>query len=257
MNWSSPVQVNREGQGGRTLTRLIESSERAWTSDSTDMQPDFTAHGSMGFPRGDDVGRKLLAVAVEGRFTSAFAGKPSPLLPEPKPESGDSAKAAGEAAAKADPAPDEPASEGADPDDPAGSDESGEESEGAKKPVISGVIESSPASARLILIGSAAFATDTAISLATEATQSRYLKPVELIQNAVEWSLEDRGLLALRGRGQFSRLLEPVSREGRMFYEYLNYGLALAGVLFLYWLARRRRARRAEAQARYLLPAEA
>jgi len=249
MNWTSPIQVNPEGQGGRTLTRLIESSERAWTSDSTDMQPDFAAHGDLGFPRGEDLGRKLLAVAVEGRFTSAFAGKPSPLLPDSKPDSAD--------AAKADPATDEAGAEAADPDGPAGSDGSGEESKDAKKPVISGVIEGSPGSARLILIGSAAFATDTAISLATEATQSRYLKPVELIQNAVEWSLEDRGLLALRGRGQFSRLLEPVSREGRMFYEYLNYGLALGGLVLLYWLARRGRARRAEAQARYLLSAEA
>lgn len=122
--------------------------------------------------------------------------------------------------------------------------------------MISGVIESSPGSARLILIGSSAFATDTAISLANEATQSRYLKPIELIQNAVEWSLEDRGLLALRGRGQFSRLLEPVGREGRMFYEYLNYALALGGLVLLYWLARSARIRRARAQAQYLPSAE-
>jgi ABC-2 type transport system permease protein len=95
-----------------------------------------------------------------------------------------------------------------------------------KTPVISGVVESSPASARLILIGSSTFLSDTAISLATEATQSRYLKPLELIQNAVDWSLEDRGLLTLRGRGQFNRLLEPVGREGRIFWETLNYVLA-------------------------------
>ncbi len=242
MNWSSPIQVDPEvypapggdGGAGRTLTRLIESSGRAWTSDSTNMQPDFGAHGALGFPRGEDPGRKLLAVSVEGRFTSAFAGKPSPLLREADAESseGGADDAAGDAVAD---------------------DADGEAAEGeAKTPVISGVIEGSPSSARLILIGSDAFATDTAISLATEATQSRYLKPVELIANAVEWSLEDRGLLALRGRGQFSRLLEPVGREGRMVYEYLNYGLALGGLALVYWLARRARARRVRAQARYL-----
>jgi ABC-2 type transport system permease protein len=247
MNWSSPIQVSPDGQQGRTLTRLIQSSERAWTSDSTDMQPNFDAHGPMGFAPGQDLGRKLLAVAVEGRFGSAFAGKPSPLLPqgspkgESKPAADQSAGAAGDESPEDEPDEDE--------------DQAGEGS--AKKPVISGVIESSPASARLILIGSAAFATDTAISLANEATQSRYLKPIELIQNAVEWSLEDRGLLALRGRGQFNRLLEPVSREGRIFYEYLNYALALLGLAVLYWLARRARTRRAEAQARYLLAKEA
>jgi ABC-2 type transport system permease protein len=236
MNWSSPIQVNPEGQEGRTLTRLIQSSERSWTSDSTNMQPDFDAHGPLGFPKGQDQGRKVLAVAVEGRFRSPFAGKPSPLLSEAKSD------------AKADDAPDP---------NSADTEEEGAAADQPKKPVISGVIENSPGSARLILIGSSAFATDTAISLANEATQSRYLKPIELIQNAVEWSLEDRGLLALRGRGQFSRLLEPVGREGRMFYEYLNYALALGGLLLLYWLARSVRIRRARAQAQYLPSAEA
>lgn len=238
MNWSSPIQVNPEGQEGRIVTRLIESSEGAWTSDSTNMQPDFNAHGPLGFPKGEDLGRKLLAVSVEGRFRSPFAGKPSPLLPEAKADQGTQG--------------------GEEPDGAEADEEEGAKTaEDQKKPVISGVIESSPGSARLILIGSSAFATDTAISLANEATQSRYLKPIELIQNAVEWSLEDRGLLALRGRGQFSRLLEPVSREGRMFYEYLNYGLALGGLVLLYWLARRARSRRARIQAHSLEAREA
>jgi ABC-2 type transport system permease protein len=232
MNWSSPIRVNQDKLQGRTVTELIKSSAGAWTSDSTNMQPDFQAHGGLGFPRGEDRGVKTLAVAMEGRFTSAFAGKPSPLLPEPE----DKQAAEGDQA-QAD--PEDPESK-ADPESP------------PKKPVVSGVIESSPGSARLILIGSASFLTDTAISLANEATQTRYLKPIELIQNAVEWSLEDRGLLDLRGRGQFSRLLEPLRREGRIFYEYLNYGLALAGLLLLYWLARRSRIRRDAAQARYL-----
>ena len=155
------------------MTRLIQSSERSWTSDSTDIQPDFDAYGPLGFPRGEDQGRKVLAVAVEGRFQSPFAGKPSPLL-----EAKD----------------DEKSDEAADPE-AAEAEEEDEAAEDEKKPVISGVIESSPGSARLILIGSSAFVTDTAISLATEATQTRYMKPIELIQNAVEWSLEDRGLL--------------------------------------------------------------
>ena len=82
------------------------------------------------------------------------------------------------------------------------------------------------------------------MSLATQATQTVYTKPIELIQNAVEWSLEDRGLLALRGRGQYSRLLMPLSQDGRMFWEYLNYAAALAGLALVYLLHRRARARR-------------
>ena len=107
--------------------------------------------------------------------------------------------------------------------------------------MISGVVESSPASAKLILVGSASFLTDTAISLATEATRTVYTKPVELVQNAVDWALEDRGLLPLRGRGQYSRLLEPLERQEQVFWEYLNYALALAGLMLVYWLHRRSR----------------
>jgi ABC-2 type transport system permease protein len=144
-----------------------------------------------------------------------FAGKPSPLLAEKKEDSGE-----GEA-------PQE---------------ESKEEEDA--KPVVSGVVESSPASAKLILVGSASFLTDAAISLATEATRTVYTKPVELVQNTVDWALEDRGLLALRGRGQYSRLLEPLERGGQMFWEYLNYALALAGLGLIYWLQRRSSAAR-------------
>ena len=238
MNWSSPIRVDAEKTKGLTVTNLIRSSTAAWTSDSTNMQPDFKAHRELGFARGKDRGTQVLAVALEGRLTSAFAGKPSPLLTP-----------------AADQTPDVD-----NPDDPEAAEEAAARQEGKpeqKKAVVSGVIESSPPTARLILIGSASFLTDTAIALASEATQTRYQKPIELIQNAVEWSLEDRGLLALRGRGQFSRLLEPLSREGRMFFEYLNYALALAGVGLLYWLARRSRARRDLALARYLSATDA
>jgi ABC-2 type transport system permease protein len=226
MNWSSPIQIDQDKTKGRTVTPLIRSSSGAWTSDSAAMQPDFKAHGDLGFARGKDRGTKVLGLVMEGRFNSAFAGQPSPLL-----------AAADDKQPLAD-APDEAAATPAKPD--------------AQPAVVSGVIESSPSSARLILLGSASFLTDTAIGLASEATQTRYDKPIELIQNAVEWSLEDRGLLALRGRGQFSRLLVPLSRQGRIFYEYLNYALALGGVGLMYWLARRARTRRDLAQARYL-----
>ena len=83
------------------------------------MQPDFQAHPQLGFPRGGDTGRKLLAVAVEGRFDSAFAGRPSPLLTA-RDEPSDAADAE---------APEAPVDEPADP-------------------VVSAVIERSPSSAR-------------------------------------------------------------------------------------------------------------
>ena len=223
LNWASPIALDADKQQGRTVAELLRSSAGAWTSDSPDIQPDFERYGPLGFPVGKDEGAKLLGVTVEGRFQSLFAGKPSPLLAKAE---GDKASAGG--------AEDEDAEATAEPK-AKGQDET---------PKLAGVLDTSPTSARLILIGSASFLSDAAISLATQATQTVYTKPIELIQNAVEWSLEDRGLLALRGRGQYSRLLMPLSQEGRMFWEYLNYAAALAGLALVYLLHRRARTRR-------------
>ncbi|MCF7985163.1 MAG: Gldg family protein, partial [Thiohalocapsa sp.] len=150
MNWSSPISVDAEKNAEREVVPLIESSPGAWTSDSTEIQPDFEAHGPLGFPRGDDTGRKVLAVAVEGRFASAFAGERSPLLPAPD-QDGDGATDAGGTQQTGDTGElGEEAGEErgavADEGDPAGAD-------GAETPVISAVVDRSPASARLVLIG--------------------------------------------------------------------------------------------------------
>jgi ABC-2 type transport system permease protein len=89
----------------------------------------------------------------------------------------------------------------------------------------------------IILFAFNSFLTDEMLDLASSGLGTRYLKPVQLVENAIDWSLEDRGLLDIRGCAHFSRTLDPLSRESQMFWEYLNYGLALLG-LFLVWLIR-------------------
>ncbi len=210
LNWASPIAVDEEDNRDRRVVRLLQSSPASWTDASEDIQPDFQTYPGLGFRPGPESGRRLLAVAVEGRFDSYFAGRPSPLGAPPAGPEKD------EGDAEPDTAPSE----------------------------IAPVVEVSPPSARLILIGSASFLTDTAIALASEATRTLYTKPVELIQNAVDWSLEDRGLLALRGQGQYSRLLKPLDRNAQLFWEYLNYALGLLGLALVYWLHRRARVRR-------------
>ena len=76
------------------------------------------------------------------------------------------------------------------------------------------------------------------LDLASAGLGTHYRKPVDLVENTIDWSLEDQGLLAIRGRTQFSRTLAPLGREAQMFWEYLNYALALLG-LGLIWLMRR------------------
>ncbi len=231
LNWASPVKIDPEKNRDRRVIELLKSSADSWTSATENIQPDFDAHGPLGFAVGDDQDSRPLAVAVQGRFGSFFTGKPSPLLAEPEEEAEEKDAGLAEGTEKTAAAPDE-------------LDESVEKVEKAVQPPISGVVETSPPAARLILIGSASFLTDTAISLATEATRTLYTKPLELIQNAVDWSLEDRGLLSLRGRGQYSRLLKPLTRREQMTWEYLNYALALAGLALVYSLYRRSRQRR-------------
>jgi ABC-2 type transport system permease protein len=219
MTWPSPIDVDAQKNKDRKVTRLLSSSDQSWTSESVAIQPDFNAYGKLGFPASKKRGPQLLAVALEGRFDSFFKDKPSPLA------------AADE---KADAGKDKAAT---DQKTDAGKDKAANTKK--TEASITRVIDRSPESARIILFASNSFISDDMMSLATAAMGTRYIKPVELVENAVDWSLEDRGLLTIRGRAQFSRTLDPMDQESRVFWEYLNYGLALLGLLIV-WLIRRR-----------------
>jgi ABC-2 type transport system permease protein len=140
-------------------------------------------------------------VGLEGSFSSYFTGKPSPLTGEP----------------------------------PAETDTEGEIKNSDEQQVILRQIDKSPGSSRLIVFGSNSFLSDEVISINSSVRRSNSLEPLQVLANTVNWSLEDRGLLTLRGRSHFSRPLIPLSRDQQMFWEYLNYGLVLAGLL-LVWI---------------------
>jgi ABC-2 type transport system permease protein len=210
MTWPSPISLDAQKNQGRKVTRLLESSNQAWTSDSMGIEPNFEMYGELGFPVDNQRGAQLLAVTVEGQFESYFKDKPSPLLTDDEE-----------------------------------TDAVGEPTEGEETaPVITRVIDRSPESARIIVFASSSFLTDTMLDLASSGTGTRYLKPLQLVENALDWSLEDRGLLAIRGRTNFSRTLNPLDRESQLFWESVNYGLPLFG-LFLIALIRRQTNKRA------------
>jgi ABC-2 type transport system permease protein len=215
LNWASPITVDKGKNKGRKVTRLLSSSAQSWVSDSLDILPDYRAHPDTGFAPTGPRGSRLLAVAVEGRFDSYFKGKESPLAKAAESQPGE--KEGKQHAAGADK----------------------QTKTTAKPPTVTSVIERSPDSARIILVASNTFANDTVLDLSSEGMGTRYTRPVEFLQNAIDWSLEDRGLLAIRSRAQFARTLAPMSSGEQLFWEYLNYGLALGG-LALVWLWRRR-----------------
>ena len=208
LNWSSPIKIADEANKNRRITPLLKSSEDSWITTELNLQPDFTAFPQYGFARNEGDGSKLLAVIVEGNFTSFFAGKPSPLLVKAQEKNN-------EAEGEQTPTPN--------------SDENEE-----KKQIIARVIDKSPESSRIILFASNTFLADSIISLGSGVRRTGYLEPIQMIANAVDWSLEESGLLEIRGRSHFSRPLHPIGREGQLFFEYLNYGLALLGLLIVW-----------------------
>ena len=142
-----------------------------------------------------------LAASLRGSFESYFKDKPSPFLEE---------EAEGETTA----APEEVTVGGEESEEP-----------------IPGTIETSPQSSRLVVIGSAEFVDDVVLQISSSLSQDRYLHNLQLLQNAVDWSVEDEDLLSIRSRGTYARLLKPMEKDEQSFWEGLNYAVALLAVI--------------------------
>lgn len=227
--WAAPLVLDADRNKTRKVTQLLRSSNASWLSDATDLLPDYERYPDLGFAAGASAASQPLALMLEGQFDSYFKGKPSPLLPSESTAGNPADNGAGKGDSRA-----------------------GDRSKGSGNLAIGGVIEHSPDSARLVVIGSTSLFSDPVINLIGETLGTRYLKPVEFAQNIVDWALEDQGLLSIRSRGHFARTLSPLSRRSAQFWEYLNYGLALGG-LALVWLFNRQRRRRLAARHRRLL----
>ncbi|MCI0732483.1 MAG: Gldg family protein [Methylococcaceae bacterium] len=208
IDWASPVEADAQKNKERRVVEFLKSTQEAWTSDSTQVLPDFRLNGPLGFVPAEERKSYTMGLSVEGRFDSFFKGKASPLLSADKQAA----------------SPDKPADQEEDKKEPA--------------PVIAGTIEKSPESARIIVFASNEFLSDQTIRLASSAGGTLYTNSLDLAGNAVDWSLEDRGLLSIRGRGHFSRTLHPAAGQSQSFWEYLNYGFAMIGLLLVYFAYR-------------------
>lgn len=206
-NWASPILVDDDKHAEREVVHLVKSSANSWTSNETNVMPDYQVYPQTGFVPGIARNAYTLVTASKGRFESHFKGQESPLLPE-KPE--------GEAS-----------------DDEAGDDESAED----ESTVYGSVIQSSSDSARLVVIGSNNFAEDIVLSIASQGMGTEYTAPIEFMQNLVDWSLDDSGLLSIRSRAQLARTLDPMEDSKRRSWEYGNYAAALAGLIIV-WMTR-------------------
>jgi ABC-2 type transport system permease protein len=105
-----------------------------------------------------------------------------------------------------------------------------------------GTVESSPDTARLVVIGSNEFIDDPVLQLSQSISGDRYLYNLQLVQNAVDWAVEDADLLSIRSRGTYARLLNPLTSGKQSLWEGLNYGLALIALIAIggVWTLQRR-----------------
>lgn len=217
MNFVSPIELDEQKNAGRKVTTLLKSTNQSWLRTSTDLQPNFQANPEFGFPVEGERKSHVLAVAVQGAFESYFKGKPSPLAAAPTPAPTSAPAPAGEATPEPTPTP-EPA-----------------------RPV-GALIEQSPDTARLVVVGSAEFLNDVLLDLSSRLSQNRFLNNLQFIQNAADWTVEDLDLLDIRSRGTVTRVLRPLSEAERRTWEIVNYAVVLAALfgIGLMWQLRQR-----------------
>ena len=110
-----------------------------------------------------------------------------------------------------------------------------------QQPTTIGTIESSPETARLVVVGSAEFLNDIVFNLSASLSGNRYLNNLQFMQNTVDWSVEDLDLLSIRSRGSSARVLNPLTQSQESFWEGLNYVLALLALLAVAIIWRMRR----------------
>lgn len=203
MSWASPLSVDQDKSKHVTVQPLISSSSKSWTTTNTSLNPDFSTYPNGGFSVAADKKSHVLASLVQGSFTSYFKGKPSPVFKKQEDHEKETAAAKEPQADK-------------------------------QEQIIDAVIEKSPASARLILFASNAFLADFTLRLSQASGTRQFLNSLQLIENSIDWSTEDHALSSLRGRGQFSRTLHPMSKQAKKFWEYINYGIAAIALCVVY-----------------------
>lgn len=207
MNWASPLFLNENIADSVGVTPLLNSSGESWLHTGTDIQPDFDQYPESGFSFGNAHQSYKLAVALQGSFLSYFSSRQDPRLVELQEpiEAKDKAISM------------------------EGSDDNQVDSIENVPPEP--VIKKSPNTSRLIVVGSSEFINDTVINLSRSTGQDRFLNNLQFVQNIIDWSVEDDDLLSIRSRGSHARLLVPMTRQEQRFWEWLNYGLALAALI--------------------------
>lgn len=98
----------------------------------------------------------------------------------------------------------------------------------APEGVGASIIERSPNSARLVVISSSAFASDALTQLSQQVDSN-----LQMVNNLVDWGLEDTDLLSIRSRGTFARTLLPLNDEEKSTRLFGTAGLCILGLILI------------------------
>lgn len=203
LQWTSPLIVDEVKNASREVTVLLESTDDSWVRSALDVLPDPDTFPPYGFPVESEQKTRPLAVSIQGSFESYYRDQASPFQDTQVSET-------------------EALTETVEP------------------PL--GTIEVSPESSRLVVIGSSEFVDDAVLEISQSLYSDRYLNNLTLVQNAVDWAVEDIDLLGIRSRGTYARLLKPMDEGERTLWEGLNYAVALIALVAIagIWHIRRR-----------------
>ena len=181
---------------------LLSSSTESWLNTTGSIEPDLRLYPETGFAPGPELESQVLAVSLSGSFPSHFTGRPSPLF-----------TADGE----------QPPDSSAEPDS------------------TGRTIKRSLPDARLIVLGSAEIASDLLLQLANQPGGEVHRGDLQLVQNLVDWSVEDTDLLTIRSTGAFARTLRPMTEAEARTWEIASYGVTLALLVAATLIPRQRR----------------
>ncbi|MBN1260778.1 MAG: Gldg family protein [Anaerolineae bacterium] len=195
LNWVSPITVDPVKNAEREVTVLLQSTDASWVEEQVSAAPTIQPDFDLYPDLGFPVGQTTRPYTLAVSVQGVFE---SAFKDQPSPLETEAANA--------------------------------EETPVAGTP---GTITTSPASARLVVIGSTEFLDDIVFELSSRLTGDRYLNSLKLVQNAVAWATEDLDLLTIRARGTSARVLYELTDQEESIAEAANYVLAFLSLIGL------------------------
>ena len=95
---------------------------------------------------------------------------------------------------------------------------------------------------RLVVLGSANFVNDIVLSISSQVSQAN-LANLQFVNNLVDWSVEDAGLLSIRSKERSARTLARLDSGEMIGWQVGNFAFAILAVVLIGLITLGRRSR--------------